>query len=104
VLPDGTKCLLDDFNRRKCGKEFFDLPYCVPEGGYVWENNKCCEGLVAYLPEGVKGQATCQKKGKIDFSETIRNPFLWLGILAFTAVFYGSLLLLKKVIRKKQTV
>ena len=100
VLPDSSKCLLDDFNSRKCGKEFFDLPYCVPQGQFVWDDDACCKGLVPYLKSGVDGQATCRKKGQVDFSEILRNPFLWLGILAFTLFFYSSLLLAKKIIKK----
>ncbi len=101
VLPDGSKCLLEDFNNQLCGKEFFDKDYCVEEGSYVWDNDACCEGLVPYLPMGVDGQATCVKKGKVDFSETLRNPMLWVGILAFTAVVFFSLMLAKKFIRKQ---
>jgi hypothetical protein len=100
VLPDSSKCSIDDFNNRLCGKEFFDLDYCVAEGNYVWDDEKCCKGLVAYLPEGVSGQATCRKKGKVDFSLVLRNPLLWLSILAFTAVVYGSLLVAKKYIKR----
>ena len=100
VLPDGNKCLLEDFNNQVCGKEFFDQPYCVEEGKYVWDEDKCCEGLTSYLPAGIDGQATCQKKGKVDFNETLRNPLLWLGILGFTALLFGSLLLAKKMMRK----
>lgn len=100
LLPDGSKCLLEDFNNQKCGKEFFDQPYCVEEGNYVWDDNACCDGLVPYLPSGIDGQTTCQKKGKVDFSEILRNPLLWLGILAFTGVIFFSLILLKKFIKK----
>ncbi len=101
IMPDGSKCLLDDFNNGLCGKEFFDQPYCIPEGRYVWDDGKCCEGLIAYLPEGVDGQATCQKKGKVDFGIIIRNPILWLSIFALTVIVYTSLFLAKKFIRKQ---
>lgn len=101
LLPDSSKCSLDDFNSQRCGKEFFDLDYCVPEGNYVWDEDACCDGLVPYLPPGVDGQEICRKKGQVDFSETLRNPFLWLGILGFTAVVFGSLLLAKKFIKGK---
>jgi hypothetical protein len=100
-LPDDTRCSLDDFNNKLCGKEYFDKPYCVAEGNYVWDENVCCEGLVPYLPPGVDGQAYCKARGQVDFSETLRNPLLWLGILGFTAVFYTSLLVAKKYIKKK---
>lgn len=99
-LPDGTRCSLDDFNNKRCGKEYFDQPYCVQEGVYVWDQNACCEGLVPYLPAGVDGQAYCKAKGKVDFSEILRNPLLWLGVLVFTAVVYGSLRVAKKYIKK----
>lgn len=99
-LPDGTRCSLDDFNNKRCGKEYFDQPYCVQEGLYVWDQNACCEGLVPYLPAGVDGQAYCKAKGKVDFSEILRNPLLWLGVLVFTAVVYGSLRVAKKYIKK----
>lgn len=100
ILPDSSRCLLDDFNNQRCGKDFFDLPYCVPEGKYVWDDNACCDGLAAYLPSGVDGQATCQKKGNIDFSETLRNPMLWIGILALTGLLYGGLFAVKKLLLK----
>jgi len=101
VLPDDTKCLIDDFNNKRCGEKYFNQPYCVPEGNYVWDDNACCEGLKPYLPAGVDGQAVCRAKGQADFSETLRNPLLWLGILAFTAVVFCSLLVAKKFIRKQ---
>ncbi|MCG3168051.1 MAG: hypothetical protein POELPBGB_03851 [Bacteroidia bacterium] len=100
VLPDDTKCLIDDFNNKRCGKEYFDMPYCVAEGNYVWDESACCEGLVPYLPPGVEGQAICKAKGQVDFSIILRNPFLWLGILAFTILVYSSLFLARKFIRK----
>ena len=100
VLPNDTKCLIDDFNNRRCGKEYFDAPYCVAEGNSVWDDNACCEGLKPYLPAGVDGQAYCKAKGQVDFSETLRNPFLWLGILAFTGLVFSSLLLVRKFIKK----
>lgn len=99
-LPDGSRCSLDDFNNKRCGKEYFDQPYCVQEGVYVWDQNACCEGLVPYLPKGVDGQAICKARGKVDFSLVLRNPLLWLSILAFTAVVYGSLLVAKKYIKR----
>lgn len=100
VLPNDTKCLIDDFNNKRCGKEYFDQPYCVAEGNYVWDDNACCEGLKSYLPAGVDGQAYCKAKGQVDFSETLRNPLLWLGILAFTGLVFSSLLLARKFIKR----
>lgn len=99
-LPDGTRCSLHDFNNKLCGKEYFDQPYCVPEGVYVWDENACCEGLVPYLPKGVDGQAICKARGKVDFSLILRNPLLWLGVLAFNTVVFGVLVFVRKFIKK----
>ncbi len=60
VMPDGTICNIKDFNEGNCGKKWFGEEYCVPEGKYVWDEDKCCEGLAPFLPEDVSGQATCQ--------------------------------------------
>lgn len=99
-LPDGTRCSLHDFNNKLCGKEYFDQPYCVSEGVYVWDQNACCEGLVPYLPAGVDGQAVCKARGKVDFSEILRNPLLWLGVLAFNSLVFGVLVFVRKFIKK----
>jgi hypothetical protein len=95
-LPDGSICSLHDFNNKLCGKEYFDQPYCVQEGVYVWDENVCCEDLVPYLPKGVDGQAICKARGKVDFSVVLRNPLLWLGVLGINAVVYVSLVVVKR--------
>lgn len=77
-FPDGTFCDLEAFNAQECGKEWYDKPFCVPEGGYVWNGAHCCEGLEAYLPEGVDGQATCQLAAA-SVSETI-SP-IWVALI-----------------------
>jgi hypothetical protein len=61
VFPDGTKCLLDDFNNKKCGTNFFTEDYCVPEGTNVWDKEKCCNGLTPYIKPFVYGHTQCQK-------------------------------------------
>jgi hypothetical protein len=57
VFPDSSQCLLEDFNGGKCGQKWMTDDYCIPEGSYVWDADKCCEGLVAYLPKDVAGSA-----------------------------------------------
>lgn len=90
VFPDGSKCLLEEFNSGECGQAFFNVDYCVPEGGYVWDG-PCCEGLEPYLPEGVAGQATCQPVENV-LIRYIRNSWLLWGLLvviliaAFTVI------------------
>lgn len=59
VFPDGSACDLESFNNQECGTEWFTDDYCIPEGDYVWDEEKCCEGTEAYLPEDVAGQARC---------------------------------------------
>ena len=62
IFPDSTQCLLTEFNKKTCGQKWLTEDYCVEKGEYVWDSDKCCEGLIAYLPRGISGQATCQKK------------------------------------------
>lgn len=59
VFPDGSTCSIADFNEGICGQQWMTKDYCIPEGGPVWDEDKCCVGLQAYLPEGMAGQATC---------------------------------------------
>lgn len=60
VFPDGSECLIEEFNNGSCGQNFMTQRYCVTEGNYVWDENACCPGL-KYTPPNVPGQATCQK-------------------------------------------
>jgi hypothetical protein len=59
-LPDGSQCLIEEFNAGTCGQKFKTEDYCIKRDGRVWDKNKCCHGLKPYLPEGVLGQPTCQ--------------------------------------------
>lgn len=95
VFPDSTRCLLEDFNSGKCGKKWMTDDYCIKEGKYVWDAEKCCPGLVAYLPEGVAGQATCVLKSKVDSVNLMSNSLLWMGLLV------AGLLALLIFLRKK---
>jgi hypothetical protein len=83
IFPDGTSCLIVDFNNRTCGQKWMTSNYCIPEGGYVWDNNRCCEGLEPYLPEGVAGQPTCRKK--ILIKESTRS-----GLIIITTFIFAT--------------
>ncbi len=91
VFPDSTRCLLTAFNEQHCGKQWFSKDYCIPEGTYVWDTDKCCDGLVAYLPDGVAGQATCRK-------QSFAGPSLWM--IAAVIIFLLALLF---ILRKRPT-
>lgn len=70
VFPNGTSCLLEKFNDKSCGLEFRKEAYCVPKGGYVWDEKKCCPGLKSFLKKNEK-QLTCESKTELFF----KNPF-----------------------------
>lgn len=78
LFPDGSLCDLEAFNAQQCGQEWYAKPFCIPEGGYVWDGGNCCEGLQAYLPEGMDGQATCQKM-KAEGSDFL-SP-IWIAVM-----------------------
>ena len=98
VFPDSTKCLLEDFNNGKCGQEWMTDDYCIPEGRYVWDSGRCCEGLVAYLPDGMAGQATCEPKSKVMVKKTFFDSFA--GIALVVGVLLVLLFFLKRKKRK----
>ncbi|MFH1427902.1 MAG: hypothetical protein ABIG60_05260 [Patescibacteria group bacterium] len=51
-FPDGSKCLLSEFNSGVCGNKF-KKDYCISRGEYIYEPEvqKCCSGLKPYLRE-----------------------------------------------------
>lgn len=63
-LPDGQYCLIADFNAGICGGEWKNQDYCIPEGGLVWDEDRCCEGLAPWIAEGVDGHTICKKISK----------------------------------------
>jgi len=87
-FPDGNRCPLRDFNDGTCGAEYMIEDYCVKEGEPVWDSDKCCKGLWAYLPPLMTGQARCLSKPGI-ISTTllmlyyliIANPLLSIAIV-----------------------
>ncbi|MFH1822676.1 MAG: hypothetical protein ABH830_03165 [Patescibacteria group bacterium] len=62
-FPDGSKCLLSEFNSGVCGNKF-KKDYCISRGEYIYdpEVQKCCSGLKPYLREDSLWGAfpTCQ--------------------------------------------
>ena len=60
IFPDGSKCLNEEFNKEICGQEFMTKDYCIKEGVLVWDEEKCCEGLMSYL-DGRFGQPKCEQ-------------------------------------------
>jgi hypothetical protein len=104
VFPDGTKCLLADFNEGICGQGWMTTNYCIPEGNYVWDEDRCCKGLAPYLKGD--GQATCQpikkkkKKDEGSFLDFFGVSF-WMGVLIVLGGF-GTMAYSVSKARKKQ--
>ena len=84
VFPDSSQCLLTEFNDGQCGQKWMTEDYCIPQGRYVWDEDKCCEGLVAFLPKNVAGQATCQPKTSSFFKNIFSDSLS--GILLLTVI------------------
>lgn len=91
TFPDGSKCLLEDFNEQRCGQEFFNKEYCIKEGVYVWDADKCCKGLIAYLPKDMAGQARCEKASKLHWNN-FKSSKWPLGILLAALLGLGMFL------------
>lgn len=87
VFPDGSKCDIEAFNEGTCGQEFMTTDYCIEEGNYVWDNDKCCKGLAPYLPAGIDGQPTCQQKSAVIMKEVTNNYWIWGLVIILTAVY-----------------
>ena len=98
LFPDSTKCLLDDFNNGKCGEKWMTDDYCIPEGRYVWDSGRCCEGLIAYLPDGMAGQASCEKKSKVMVKKTFIDSYWGIGLATLALI--GILFFLRRKKRK----
>jgi len=90
VFPNGNKCLLEEFNEGRCGVEFKTENYCVKEGAPVWDKDKCCPGLIAYLKPYHIGQPSCIKISIFEriYNQLKYNPYLWMlgGLILILAV------------------
>ena len=60
IFPDDSRCLYEEFNQGLCGQEFMIEDYCIGEGVLVWDQDKCCEGLMPYLSVRF-GQPKCEQ-------------------------------------------
>ena len=90
IFPDGSSCWLDEFNDSICGQEWMTDDYCIAAGTYVWDEERCCEGLVAYLPEETDGQATCVTLAEAQKKKKVISWITWGALLVITmaTVFY----------------
>lgn len=96
VFPNGSGCSLEEFNDKQCGVEFLTEKYCVEEGEYVWDADRCCSGLKPYLARGVVGQQTCESQE--DFS-----LFLPLVIIAGIVILVLLIVVVIVVFMRKRT-
>lgn len=96
-FPDGSRCLIIDFNTGNCGEQWKTADYCVPKGGMVWEKHRCCAGLDYYLPAGTDTQATCQP-----VTASFHHQFLVTGlVIAVLLLLYLFFLRKARKVKKK---
>ncbi len=86
VFPDGSECLIDEFNQNQCGDQFKTKTYCVTQGHYVWDNYMCCRNL-KYTENNGLAQATCE----FDYPKEILAK---VGLLV-SQLFIGGIIFLK---------
>jgi hypothetical protein len=100
IFPDENKCLLDEFNNGSCGIEYKTNDYCVKEGEFVWDEDKCCKGTQAYLPPNFAGQTRCIKISLIQkvLNQIKYNSFYSLFIILILII---TSLIIFKIFRKK---
>lgn len=107
-FPDGSVCSIEAFNAHECGEAWMNENYCIPEGGEVWDDNKCCDGLSPFLEMGVDGQATCQKvKGEEDSEDEWWFSsgtvfYFFLGVLIPLGLFVILAISVKRRLPKKE--
>jgi hypothetical protein len=80
TLPDGVVCPVGEFNEGTCGAQYKTAEYCVAQGNYVWDEDKCCDGLVA--TEEDSGDSTCKERSLL--GRLIRRPLFWVVLVAVT--------------------
>lgn len=106
-FPDGTSCSIEAFNAMECGVEWMTKDYCVPEGEYVWDADRCCVNLAPFLEKGVDGQETCQpiaadEGGFSDFFSSSTVLYFFIGVLIPLALFVILAISVKKRLPKKE--
>lgn len=98
IFPDGTKCSIGDFNNGICGKKWLTNDYCIEEGGYVWDENRCCEGLSPSQIEEGHTHSKCEKlNNKWDFNFFV----FWIGLLIPFAFFAFVVFNVKQKIKER---
>jgi|SRR5690606_7165758 len=105
IFPDGSKCLIEEFNNGACGFQWMDVEFCVEQGKSVWHEQNCCEGLSAQLSPENDGQKKCVKKSKSKESHwwdfILNNTMFWIGVLfPFLVIGYIALSIRRKIKNK----
>ena len=97
VLPDKSKCILDDFNNGTCGAQYKNEDYCVSEGHLVWGTSKCCTGTEAYLKPNHIGQPSCLRISAVQkiINQIKYNPLVWFGGVGTIFIFVIFFIILK---------
>lgn len=90
TFPDSSRCLLTEFNAGRCGQQFMTVDYCVKEGEYIWDRDRCCEGLEPYSSIDSDKQATCRSSSSITEEIVVTHPITWIFLVA-VLVYMGYL-------------
>ena len=92
VLPDKNQCSIEEFNSGTCGAQYKMENYCITEGTFVWDTDKCCAGTEAYLAGKTLGQARCIKVSLTQkvYDQFRYNPYILFGggLLIVIAIFF----------------
>ena len=84
VFPDKSECLIDSFNHDTCGLDHKIKDYCIKQGGYVWDGQRCC-GSLKYTENDHLAQATCEH----DYSQELKTKiFLLVSQLLIGGFFF----------------
>lgn len=94
-FPDGSSCLISDFNSGICGQIWFTNDYCVGEGNPVWDEDKCCYGLTPYLDQDSNGQTTCEME-ESSFLNSNLVVYFFMGVLIPLSLFVILAVYVKK--------
>jgi len=98
VLPDKSQCSIEEFNNGSCGAQYKTENYCIAEGTFVWDTDKCCAGTEAYLAGKTLGQARCIKVSLAQkvYDQFRYNPYILFGSGLLIVIVILGILKLKK--------
>jgi hypothetical protein len=65
VFPDGSSCLISDFNAGRYGDKFMSGSVCIPQGKMTVGNGQCCNGLVSTMNKDIPEAPLCLPKNII---------------------------------------